>query len=155
MPLGVHAFDAQFAGNATWLASSGTFGLDVSGTVPAITSPASVSFTVGVFGSFTIRTTGTPAPALTLAAGTLPSGLSLVDLGDGTAVLSGSPHQADVGTRTLTILARNAVGEATQALVVRVDEWIAVPTLEGPGLAGLALLLALAGAFALRRGAGA
>ena len=67
------------------------------GTAPAITSAASTVFTAAAGGSFTITTTGSPAPALTVT-GALPPGTAFTDNGDGTATLQvpagRSPHGA-------------------------------------------------------------
>src|SRR5262249_20188706 len=57
---------------------------------PAITSPAAVSLLVGSAASFTITTTGSPAPAIT-ESGALPGGVSFLDNGNGTASLAGTP----------------------------------------------------------------
>lgn len=83
---------------------------------PSITSSDDATFTRGAAGSFTVTTTGVPAPALTTTAGTLPAGLTFVDNGDGTATIAGTPTAS--GTRLLTVRAQNAAGSATQQLVV-------------------------------------
>ena len=63
---------------------------------PAITSAASTSFIEGTAGSFTITATGRPTPALS-ETGALPSGVTFVDNGDGTATLSGTPADGHLG----------------------------------------------------------
>ena len=57
---------------------------------PAITSAASTTFTEGSAGTFTVTSTGFPTPALS-EVGSLPSGVTFVDNGDGTATLAGTP----------------------------------------------------------------
>jgi uncharacterized repeat protein (TIGR01451 family) len=57
---------------------------------PQFTSESSTIFTGGELGSFTVITTGYPAPVITTDDG-LPTWLTLVDQGDGTAILSGTP----------------------------------------------------------------
>jgi len=79
------------------------------GTAPAITSASSTTFTVGTAGSFTVTTTGSPTPSLT-ESGTLPSGVTFTNNGNGTATLSGTPASGTGGTYTLTITASNGVG---------------------------------------------
>ena len=69
---------------------------------PAITSDASTSFTVGTAGTFTITTTGSPTPTLTLD-GAQPAWLSFVDNTDGTATLSGTPDPGSDLTYSFTI----------------------------------------------------
>ena len=67
-----------------------TFTLTVDESAPAITSAASTTFTVGSAGTFTVTTTGFPTAALS-EVGSLPSGVTFVDNGDGTATLAGTP----------------------------------------------------------------
>ncbi|MDD3948633.1 MAG: putative Ig domain-containing protein, partial [Anaerolineaceae bacterium] len=57
---------------------------------PEFTSEDNTTFTAGMLGSFTITTSGYPKPAITTG-DALPAWLSLVDQGDGTAILSGTP----------------------------------------------------------------
>jgi len=98
-----------------------TFTLTVN-QAPAITSANSTSFTVGSAGSFTVTTTGFPAPALS-ETGPLPSGVSFLDNGNGTATLSGAPAASTAGIYTLTITASNAVGSpAMQTFVLTVNQ---------------------------------
>src|SRR5439155_16990951 len=81
---------------------------------PAITSDASTSFTVGTAGTFTITTTGSPTPTLTLD-GAQPAWLSFVDNTDGTATLSGKPDAGSDLSYSFTVTARNGVSPvATQ-----------------------------------------
>jgi hypothetical protein len=92
---------------------------------PEITSPASTNFTAGQAGSFTVEASGVPGgPTLTLSDGgaSLPSGVSFVDNGDGTATLSGTPSAAGVGSYPFTITAANGVSpSATQAFTLTVE----------------------------------
>ena len=89
---------------------------------PAITSSASTTFTTGTAGTFTVTTTGTPAPAFT-ESGALPSGVTFVDNGDGTATLAGTPAAGTGGTYALTITASNGIApDATQSFTITVDE---------------------------------
>src|ERR1019366_669840 len=47
---------------------------------PAITSPATATFSTGVAGTYTVTTSGYPAPSLS-ETGTLPTGLAFTDNG--------------------------------------------------------------------------
>jgi hypothetical protein len=88
---------------------------------PVITSANAATFTAGTAGTFTVTTTGNPAPAIT-EAGTLPSGVTLVDHRDGTAVLSGTPAAGTAGTYQVTFTAHNGVGaDATQPFTLTVN----------------------------------
>jgi len=68
----------------------------VAGQGPAITSAASATFSVGISSSFTVTTSGSPAPSIGWS-GTLPQGISLKDNGNGTATISGSPAEGTGG----------------------------------------------------------
>jgi hypothetical protein len=93
-------------------------------TAPAITSPSSTTFTAGAAGSFTVDASGYPGgPTLTLSDGgaSLPSGVTFVDNGDGTATLSGTPAVGSQGSYPFTITAANSVSpDATQSFTLTV-----------------------------------
>jgi parallel beta-helix repeat protein len=76
---------------------------------PAITSPATAAFPIGLSDSFTVTTYGFPRATLTKS-GSLPSGVSFMDNGDGTATLAGIPAAGSSGTYTLHITATNGIG---------------------------------------------
>ena len=92
------------------------------GTAPAITSAASATFTAGAAGSFKVMTTGSPIAAVT-STGTLPAGVTLVDNGNGTATLAGTPASGASGTYPLTLTANNGiVPNALQTFTLTVDQ---------------------------------
>jgi hypothetical protein len=87
---------------------------------PTITSATTAAFSTGVAGSYTITTTGFPAPTLT-ESGTMPSGLAFKDNGDGTGTISGTPATGTAGTYPVTISATNTSGStATLNLTITV-----------------------------------
>ena len=89
---------------------------------PAITSANNTTFVVGTPGSFTVTTSGFPLSSLS-ESGPLPSGVTFVDNGDGTATLSGTPEAGSGGTYTFTITASNGVApDATQSFTLTDDE---------------------------------
>ncbi|HEV2034160.1 MAG TPA: putative Ig domain-containing protein [Candidatus Dormibacteraeota bacterium] len=88
-------------------------------TPPAITSANNVTFTVGSAGTFTVTTTGNPAPALT-ETGALPLNVTFTDNGNGTATLAGTPAAGTAGTYTLTFHATNVGGTASQTFTLTV-----------------------------------
>jgi hypothetical protein len=91
------------------------------GEAPAITSLDNVTFVVGNSNSFTVTTTGFPAPAVARN-GALPSGITFADNGDGTATLAGTPVQASIGTYDLVFTAQNGISpDATQNFTLRVN----------------------------------
>jgi Putative Ig domain len=80
-------------------------------TAPAITSASSATFTIGSPGTFTVTTTGFPAPGLS-ETGALPDGVTFTDNGDGTATLAGTATDGAGQSFPITITADNGVGTA-------------------------------------------
>ena len=100
---------------------------------PSITSAAAAPFVVGVEKSFTLTTTGFPTATLS-ESGALPSGLTFVDNGDGTAALTGKPAAGSGGVYHLTVTAANGVGAAASqdfTLTVASPSSSASPTING------------------------
>ena len=88
---------------------------------PAITSDSTTTFTEGVAGSFTVVSNGSPNASLS-ETGALPSGVTFIDNGDGTATLAGTPAAGSQGTYPITINATNGVSpDATQDFALVVD----------------------------------
>jgi hypothetical protein len=99
-----------------------TFTLNVN-QAPAITSAASTTLSIGVAGSFTVTTSGFPAPALAIGGAALPSGVMFVDNGNGTGTLSGMPAVGTGGTYAITFTATNTAGTtAPQAFTLTVNQ---------------------------------
>jgi len=107
-----------FTLTATNAAGSGTqsFVLNIT-QAPTITSAAAAALQIGIAGTFTVTTSGTPAPSLT-ESGTLPSGVIFTDNGDGTATLSGTPAAGTVGSYSLNVSATNSQGSVSQTFTL-------------------------------------
>src|SRR5439155_1291299 len=89
---------------------------------PAITSGKADTFALGQSGSFTITTSGSPAPALAVS-GALQSGVTFFDNGNGTATLSGTPAAGTSGTYSLATTAANGVSSrVTQNVTLLVKD---------------------------------
>ncbi|MFZ3263744.1 MAG: choice-of-anchor D domain-containing protein [Terriglobales bacterium] len=84
---------------------------------PSITSANKATFAYGVPNSFTVTTTGFPAPSISKS-GTLPPGVTFVDHGNGTGSLSGTPSVG--GTFPLVLSATNVVTTAQQNFTLTV-----------------------------------
>jgi len=92
----------------------------VVGTVPAFTSPSTVTTGQGAPFSFTVTTTGSPAPALSYT-GNLPAGTTFTDNGNGTATISGT-ITGTAGTYLVLISANNGIGgTVNQDFILTVD----------------------------------
>ncbi len=88
---------------------------------PSITSAATSTFVVGAAGSFAMTTSGFPTATLS-ESGALPPGVALVDNGNGTATLAGTPAAGTAGTYHLVVTAANGVGQgASQAFTLTVN----------------------------------
>jgi Ca2+-binding RTX toxin-like protein len=115
---GVFSFTIQ-AADISGDTATQNFTLTVGG-APAITSASTAQFFTTSAGTFTFTTTGFPTPAFT-ETGALPAGVSFVDSGNGTALLSGTPVAGSQGTYPLSIVASNGVGTAaTQSFTLTV-----------------------------------
>jgi uncharacterized delta-60 repeat protein len=75
---------------------------------PTITSADNTSFMIGTPGTFTVTTTGYPTPTISKT-GSLPSGVTFTDNGDGTATLAGTPAAGTAGDYVIDITANNGV----------------------------------------------
>jgi len=86
---------------------------------PAITSATTAAFSTGVAGTYSVTTTGYPAPSLG-ESGALPAGLTFTDNGNGTATIAGTPTAT--GSFPVTISASNASGStSTLSLTITVN----------------------------------
>ena len=97
---------------------------------PLITSADHTTFAVGTAGSFTVTTTaGYPTATTLTKTGTLPSGVSFTDNGNGTATLAGTPAAGTTGSYPLTITAANSAGSTQQAFTLTVQPASASPVI--------------------------
>jgi hypothetical protein len=109
------------ASNSVPPAAGQTFVLTVD-QAPAFTSTASTTFTAGSPGTFTVSTTGVPAPGLT-ETGALPAGVTFRDNGNGTATLAGTAAAGSGGVYSFGITASNGTSpNAIQAFRLTVLE---------------------------------
>jgi hypothetical protein len=127
------AYGQSYAGQlSTWtsVAAGGSLVLNEN-SAPTITSAASATSIVGAAFTATVTTTGAPAPTLT-ETGALPSGLTFVNNGNGTATISGTPAAGTGGSFPLVLTATNATGTTTQAFTLTNSE---APTVTSPATA--------------------
>lgn len=82
---------------------------------PLFTSATSASITAGTTGSFTVTASGSPAPSLSVPAGSLPTGVTFHDNGNGTATIAGSATTT-AGNSTFTITASNTFAGTTHTV---------------------------------------
>jgi hypothetical protein len=92
---------------------AGAYELQGTGQAPSITSRSSTTFAPGQPGSFTVAATGFPTPQLSMS-GTLPTGVTFTDNGDGTASLAGTASAN--GSYPITVTASDGVGSAATQL---------------------------------------
>ncbi|MDT4925785.1 MAG: large repetitive protein, partial [Pseudonocardiales bacterium] len=103
-------------------ATTQSFTLTVLGP-PTITSADHATFAVGSDGTFTVQTTpGNPNATTLSTTGALPSGVTFVDNGDGSATLSGTPATGTGNSYPITILAENSATSSTQVFTLTVTD---------------------------------
>jgi hypothetical protein len=128
-----------------------SFTLFVVNPPPAITSVNNVTFVVGTFGTFTVRTSP-PVPTATVSfTGALPAGITFVPNGDGTATVSGTAAVASEGSYPINISASNGtLPDAMQTFTITVQDTPPVP--EAPAITSAAtgsFMVGTAGTFTI------
>ena len=97
-------------------------GLDYGSCTSPDPSQTSVVMQVdGGLGTWTPCATGYPTPTLSLG-GTLPSGTTFTDNGDGSATITGAPATGTGGVYSTPLTISNAVGSTTVPMTVEVDQ---------------------------------
>lgn len=116
-----HRFRAVFS-SAAGVATSTPAALTVL-SPPDIFTSAEATFTIGTAGTFTVEAANDLPTAALSVSGTLPSGVTFTDAGDGTGSLSGTPAAGTAGDHTLSFTATNGVDpQAVQTFVLHVVE---------------------------------
>jgi sugar lactone lactonase YvrE len=88
---------------------------------PSFTSAAAAAFSAGTAGSFTVTATGLPTPAMSIVAGSLPTGLTSNSPTPGSLVISGTALTASESATLITVRASaGAAGFAEQTLAISV-----------------------------------
>jgi len=115
---------ASYPGDANFYGSTSSNVAHTVNEAPAITSINSSTFTVGASGFFTVTATGFPVPAISRTGASLPTGVTFVDNGNGTATLSGTPDPGTGGAYSMTFTASNGVSSnATQNFTLTVNSF--------------------------------
>jgi large repetitive protein len=86
---------------------------------PAFVGANSVDFAEGQADTFTMAALAVPT-ATFRESGKVPTGLSFVDNGNGTVMLSGTPPVSAAGTYKINVTATNLIGSATEAITVTI-----------------------------------
>ncbi len=102
---------------------------------PSFTSPAVTGATQDTLYSYTIATTDPDGDPLSISASTLPAWLTFTDNGDGTATLSGTPTNADVGNHNVVLEASDGSLSATQSFTLSVANVNDAPVITSPATA--------------------
>jgi hypothetical protein len=111
----LHTLSVATHGRGAWY-------LFINASAPAFTSTSSKTFTTGTAGTFTVTASGQPTPTFN-EVGSLPTGLTFVDNGNGAATLAGTPAAGTGGVYNLTLNALNAVTpNATQSFNLTVNQ---------------------------------
>jgi large repetitive protein len=103
---------------------------------PTVTSADNTTFAVGAASTFTVTMAGFPAgnaASFSDGGGNLPSGVSFVDNGNGTATLAGTPAPGTVGTYPLTLTVSNGIAPSgTQSFTLTVANATTTTALSSP-----------------------
>ncbi|MGO9874600.1 MAG: fibronectin type III domain-containing protein [Acidimicrobiia bacterium] len=134
-------FGSQYGGSlSAWQTLTAGQSIVIAAVPPTITSAATANAQVGSPFTFTVTTTGSPAPVVT-ETGTLPAGLTFAQATvDGVASITGitgTPAAGTGGTYPITFTATNPGGVATQAfsLFVAQPSLSITPTTSPPSYA--------------------
>lgn len=118
---GAHTIVAVYNGDDAYFGHTSSDLIQTVNQAPGISSADHITFFVNVSNTFTVTASGSPVAAITVASGSLPTGVTLNDNGDGTATLSGTPTAT--GDSMFTLKAANGVGaDATQAFTLSVSK---------------------------------
>jgi predicted outer membrane repeat protein len=135
--LGERTLSATYHGDANFVESASAGLAHTVNQAPAITSPASAGFHVGVMDFFPVTLSGYPLPVVSISgAQALPDGLSLYSLpGFGTQI-GGTPRAGTGGVYRIDLEASNGIGaDARQTLALTVREAPAITSANGFSLA--------------------
>jgi VCBS repeat-containing protein len=106
------AFDPAFTGGVFVAFAGGPL---------KFTSSNAATFRTGTAGTFAVRTSGGAGTTITTTS-TLPSGITLVDNGNGTATLSGTAAAGAGGVHTLNLVATKGASSVTQTFTLTVEQ---------------------------------
>jgi hypothetical protein len=109
---GQHSIGAHYNGDANTFTSWSPNLLQDVYAVPAFTSAAAATFTAGVPGYFLVTATGYPSVSMNIVQGSLPPGVLLSTLNNGTGTIYGTTQLA--GTYAFTIQAFNGLYPSAQ-----------------------------------------
>ncbi|MFK4729758.1 putative Ig domain-containing protein [Agromyces mediolanus] len=93
---------------------------------PAFAEQGDVTVLPGAVRTIEVTVSGHPSAAITASG--LPAWLALVDHGDGTATLSGTPALGDTGSSTIELTATNAYGSDRLEFALTVTDEVALPS---------------------------
>jgi uncharacterized protein (DUF1800 family)/sugar lactone lactonase YvrE len=121
LPGGNQTLSVQFTPtNTNYASSTASTTLAVVQALAITSANSATTFAIGTLGSFTVTTTGYPAPALS-ESGSLPAGVTFTDNGNGTGTLQGTPTAS--GAFNTSITAQNGVSpNAVQSFTLTVGQ---------------------------------
>jgi hypothetical protein len=117
-PIGT--YNSSFGAGSAEVWATGIVSFFNGNSAPHILSANTTTCFIGQSCTFEVNASGTPAPSLS-ESGSLPSGITFVDNGDGTATLAGTAATGTTGNYSLVITAHNIVSpDSTQNFTLRV-----------------------------------
>lgn len=119
-PLGI---TSRHDDGSTWFTQPGINTLGRINLVAAsISSNTELEVQVGVPFEFEVVGVGSPTPLMYVMIGTLPEGLTFTDMGDGTAILAGTPAEGSAGEYVLTFCAETPAEYGVQDFTLTIVE---------------------------------
>jgi hypothetical protein len=115
------SFSYSITDGTDTVAGSATLDTTPVNDAPIVTSSAVTAATEDAAYSYTITTGDVDGDALTITAPTLPAWLTLIDNGDGTATLSGTPTNAEVGAHSVVLEVSDSAATGTQNFTLNVS----------------------------------
>ncbi len=128
--VGEHSVVLTVSDGTTTTTQSFTIAVGNTNDAPTFDSTAVTSATEDSAYSYSITTSDVDGDSLTISAATLPSWLSLTDNGDGTATLTGTPTNSEVGDHSVVLTVSDGTTTTTQSFIIAVGNVNDAPTFD-------------------------
>ncbi len=128
--VGDHSVVLTVSDGTTTTTQSFTIAVGNTNDAPTFDSTAVTSATEDTAYNYTITTSDVDGDGLTIAATTLPSWLTLTDNGDGTAILTGTPTNSEVGDHSVVLTVSDGTTTTTQSFTIAVGNTNDAPTFD-------------------------
>ncbi len=132
--VGDHSVVLTVSDGTTTTTQSFTIAVGNTNDAPTFDSTAVTSATEDTAYNYNITTSDVDGDGLTIAATTLPSWLTLTDNGDGTATLTGTPTNSEVGNHNVVLTVSDGTTTTTQSFTIAVGNTNDAPTFDSTAI---------------------